>query len=141
MWRKNIRIKHYNYKTDGYYFVTICTALRKPLLEKFKKQSEEILLSLPAKITGVNIDYYKFVSSHLHVIFVLNDSALSLGEIVRRYKSLVTKECSGVIHRTFWEWNYYEHIIRNEKSLNAIRKYIEENAEKEQIDLRKVDVA
>ena len=26
-----------------------------------------------------------------------------------------------------WQRNYYEHIIRNEKSLNEIRKYILEN--------------
>ncbi len=145
MWRKNIRLKHYNYKNNGYYFVTICTTYRKPLLgsgaiyrTSFKKHAEKILLSLTQKIAGVNVDYYKFMLSHLHVIFVLNDSKLFLSEIVRRYKALVTKETKI---KPFWEWNYYEHVIRNEKALYAIRKYIEENAEKEKIDLKTIDVA
>ncbi len=95
------------------------------------------MLSLPKKLVGVSIDYYKFVATHLHVIFVLNDSKISLGEVVRRYKALVTKE---TMVKPFWEWNYYEHIIRNEKALDAIRRYIEANAEKEKIDLETVDV-
>ena len=27
----------------------------------------------------------------------------------------------------FWQRNYYEHVIRNEQSLNEIRQYIESN--------------
>ena len=33
-----------------------------------------------------------------------------------------------------WQRNYYEHIIRNEDSLNRIRRYIQENPIKWSID-------
>lgn len=131
--RKNIRLKDYDYKTDGYYFVTICTALRKPLLEQYRKEAEQILQSLPSRFTGVKLDFYSLMSNHLHAILILNDANVSVGEIIRTYKALVTKTTG---YKPFWEWNYYEHVIRNERALWEIRKYIQENPEKEKIDLR-----
>jgi len=135
MKRKNVRLKDYNYKNDGYYFVTICTALRKPLLARFRKVAENILLSLPEEINGLTIDYYEIMPTHLHMILVFENIKLSLGEIVRRYKALVTKQAKV---KPFWEWNYYEHVIRNKKALYMIRKYIQENREKERINLESI---
>ena len=58
----------------------------------------------------------------------INGTSNSLGAIVRGFKIGVTKwfrTNSGII--IVWQKNYYEHIIRNEKSLNAIREYIINN--------------
>jgi REP element-mobilizing transposase RayT len=33
----------------------------------------------------------------------------------------------GLKGASVWQRNYYEHIIRNERDLNAIRQYIEDN--------------
>lgn len=133
--RKIIRLKDYDYKDNGCYFVTICTALRKPFLKHYGKQAEEILKSLPSRFVGVELDFYSFMPDHLHVIFILNDAKAPIGEIVRVYKALVTK-ASGC--KPFWEWNYYEHVIRNEKALYEIRKYIQQNPEKENLDLETI---
>lgn len=54
----------------------------------------------------------------------------SLGAIVQGFKSSTTIRINRVNRtpgRTVWQRNYYEHIIRSEKSLNAIRRYIEVN--------------
>jgi putative transposase len=134
-WRKAIRLKDYDYETNGYYFITICTALRKPLLEQYRKEAELILESLPLRFTGVKFDFYSLMPDHLHAIFILNNADVSVGEIVRTYKALVTRTTGC---KPFWEWNYYEHIIRNERALFEIRKYIQENPEKEKIDLKAV---
>ena len=48
-----------------------------------------------------------------------------LPEVVRAFKALVTRE-TGV---KFWQRNYYEHVIRNERVLLKIREYIENNPE------------
>ena len=54
-------------------------------------------------------------------------SRQSLSYIVRQYKGRVSFE----IHKTqpgfTWHSRFYDHIIRNEKGLNAIRKYINDN--------------
>jgi hypothetical protein len=42
----------------------------------------------------------------------------------------VTKRINELRHTPgapIWQRNYYEHIIRDERALNAIRRYIQEN--------------
>jgi REP element-mobilizing transposase RayT len=51
----------------------------------------------------------------------------SLGAIIRAFKSAVTKQINdrrGTPGATVWQRNYYEHIIRNDHSLQRIREYI-----------------
>jgi len=57
---------------------------------------------------------------------------MGLPDVVHRFKTVTTKRyADGVkrfrwkpFHRRLWQRNYYEHIIRNEESLNRIREYI-----------------
>ena len=52
----------------------------------------------------------------------------SIGSIIRCYKAAVTRWCHREGHSFFrWQRNYYEHVIRNERDLNEIRKYILNN--------------
>lgn len=60
--------------------------------------------------------------------------APTLGDIVSAFKSLVFKvyldwiEINDPSRRAkFWQGNYYEHIVRNERELDAIRQYIRDN--------------
>ncbi len=135
-WRKNTRLRDYNYKTDGYYFITICTDLKKPLLAQHRKEAETILQSLPSRFVGIKLDFYYFMPDHLHAIFILSNADVSISEIVRTYKALVTKTTGC---KPFWERNYYEHIIRNERALYEIRKYIQENPEKDRLDFKAIN--
>jgi REP element-mobilizing transposase RayT len=51
----------------------------------------------------------------------------SLGAIVGQFKSLTAKrinERRSTPGAPVWQRNYYEHVIRNEKALNAIRRYV-----------------
>ena len=54
----------------------------------------------------------------------------SLGAIVRSFKSAATRRINQLRDMPgtpFWQRNYWEHIIRNERSLRKIREYIETN--------------
>ncbi len=54
--------------------------------------------------------------------------APTLGEIVRSFKAIATRGLRQAGHSSFaWQRNYYEHIIRDEASLNRIREYIVNN--------------
>ena len=55
--RKHIRLKNYNYKSNGYYFITICTYREKPYIKEYEEIIEEILLSLPERFSGLTIDW------------------------------------------------------------------------------------
>lgn len=65
----------------------------------------------------------------------------TLGDFVGAFKSLVFKTYFNWIQTNnvptqakFWQANYYEHIIRNDRELNAIRQYIIENPSNWQTD-------
>lgn len=129
--RKNLRLKHYSYKSDGYYFVTICTFHKRPLINQYREIVEKYLLNLPKRFPGLSLDYYALMNDHIHLILVFQDVKTNLGEMIRAFKSLVKFE-SGEVE--FWQRNYYEHIIRNEKALNKIREYIQNNPMVEKIE-------
>ena len=67
---------------------------------------------------------------------------LGLPDVVHRFKTMTTKRYADGVKRLGWEpfrgrlWqrNYYEHIIRNEESLNRIREYILTNPMRWELD-------
>ena len=122
--RKEIRLKNYDYSSNGYYFVTICTNNKQLFIEKHRKEIERTLLSLPVKFPGLTLDYYCLMSTHLHMILIFDKVKVTLSQIVRVFKALVTK-ITG--EKSFWQRNYYEHVIRTEKALSKIREYIQNN--------------
>ena len=92
MFRKNIRLKFYDYKLNGYYFVTICTDYRKPYLnnEKIKETVVAELALLEKRFLGLKIDYYILMPDHIHLIFVLENSDVKLPKIIQAFKSITT---------------------------------------------------
>ncbi|KAF0140637.1 MAG: transposase, partial [Stygiobacter sp.] len=52
----------------------------------------------------------------------------SLSVIVNQFKGAVKRYCNKCIAEKFeWQRGFYDRIIRNEKELFNIRKYIEQN--------------
>ena len=158
---KSIRLKHYDYKSNGYYFVTICTDYKKPYLEiPGVKDLVVAELARLNELEGVELDYFVTMSNHIHLIIILDDSRFSLFEVVKRFKSKTTVLAKKLVNQSWpnqneakqawqdklnnakqawqlrgrlWQPNYYEHVIRNEAALDKIRAYIEINPDKEQL--------
>jgi putative transposase len=126
---KNIRLKHYDYSQDGYYFVTICTNYQCPYLSELRQEICRAIEKLN-QIDGIRVDYFVVMPTHVHLIIILNNSKISLGEIIRRLKASSSKETGMKL----WQPNYYEHVIRNEHALFKIREYIQNNPLKEKIE-------
>jgi len=127
---KNIRLKKYDYSQNSYYFVTICSHLGQPILKDYGKLIENSILSL-ADIKGVKVDYSVVMDTHIHLVLIFEDCKLSLGEVIRRFKAIVSRK-AGV---RLWQPNYYEHVIRNENALYKIREYVQNNSTVEKINL------
>jgi REP element-mobilizing transposase RayT len=61
----------------------------------------------------------------------------SLGAIVQNFKSVPTRkinQCHNTPGEHVWQRNYFEHIIRTQKALNAIRQYIINNPVRWELD-------
>ena len=113
--------------SNGYYFVTIVANQRQNLLQGNKTLIEKELKNLETDTVGLKIDYFVVMPNHIHVIFILEDCGIILGEIIRRFKARVSYR----LKQKLWQPNYYEHVIRNEKALEKIREYIVNNPEAE----------
>jgi len=139
-YRKNIRLEDYDYRTNGYYFVTICSSGRAKLCSMYKDTIERHLINLE-KYQGVKLDYYKLMPEHLHFIMILDEAKLPLCRYIQDFKAKTTLEIkkNGFIGKRFWQPNYYEHVIRNENALTKIREYIEYNPDVEKPNWNELD--
>ncbi len=125
------------------------------ILNKFGTIVREEWLRTEIFRENIELDYYIIMPNHFHGILIINsrDTARcvptnekrkfgelipgSLPVIVRSFKSAVTKRVNELRNspgKPVWQKNYYEHIIRNQNDLNEIRRYIELNPLKWEID-------
>ena len=155
--RKNIRLKEYDYSSNGAYFVTICSDSRKKIFwTKLEVElSKNLMLDeLPlselgqiAKDTirvienrfGISIDNYVIMPDHIHMLVSINSRLEAdqtkgdISTIVGVYKSLVTnrwlKICKDrhIQMGNIWQRSYYDHIIRNKQDYSETWKYIDKN--------------
>lgn len=155
--RRSIRLKDYDYTQNGAYFVTICTFQRYEWFGEIRDDSmnlnrvgriaQDCWLQISDHFPHVELDEFVVMPNHLHgILVIMHDAgarhvvplqsaafaqpiAGSLPTIIRSFKAAVTKQInrSHLPSERIWQRNYYEHIIRSETSLNAIRQYIQAN--------------
>jgi len=116
---------------------------------------------------NVELDAFVVMPNHIHGIVIISDNRRgttqngrgtlqraptverfgkptsdSIPTIVRLFKSAVTKRINhqrGTRGMPVWQRNYYEHIIRTERALNAIRRYIVNNPARWHLDRYNAD--
>jgi REP element-mobilizing transposase RayT len=152
--RKNIRLKEYDYSQPGEYFVTICTKDREHRFGRIVKGRmsmndhgtvvESCWKEIPKHYQNIGLDEFTVMPDHFHgIVMILEKSIVGathaspqqgkrnrLGDVVGSFKSAATKrmnETSGTPGVSVWQRGYYDHIIRDEQSLDRIRDYIIDN--------------
>jgi len=158
--RRSIRLQDYDYSSEGAYFVTMCTKNRECLfgeivngemvLSEYGKIVEQCWFNLPNHYDNIELDAYVIMPDHFHGIIFITDSVknvesqpelsrqqqrrkMLLPKIVGRFKMNSAKQINQMRNTpgiSVWQRNYYEHIIRDEKSLENIRNYIVQNPSK-----------
>jgi REP element-mobilizing transposase RayT len=122
--RKRQRLKDFDYSAPGFYFVTICTAGRKTqLVDACADSVGDEMAALAVRFPGVVLDEHVVMPDHVHFILQLNGATAPPPRILQAFKSLTTR-AQG--HR-FWQRGYYDHVIRDEEELRALREYIRNN--------------
>ncbi|HHT9134185.1 MAG TPA: transposase [Candidatus Avalokitesvara rifleensis] len=138
---KNLRLKNYDYKNNGAYFVTLCTDFRRSLIQEKERQIlEEELKKLQDRFSGIKLDYHTIMANHIHVIFIFDNAKVNLPRVVQTFKSASTLRLKkeGQKGKVFWQRNYYEHVIRNDAALGKIRQYIINNSSVERLKMGEI---
>ena len=114
---------------------------------------------LPNHNRNVTIDEFVVMPNHVHGIIMINEpdvgagsqpapaettkiKRIPLSEIVRQFKTFSARrinESRKTPNVPVWQRNYYEHIIRDYKSLDNIRAYIINNPARWAIDKNNPD--
>lgn len=138
--RKPLRLSHYDYKTNGSYFLTLCTENRENLLwDNYEIINSKPTLSVKGIIVGqcisnlpvvlpmVRLDCFSIMDNHVHFLLTLdNDNEIDCSQIIRRFKSAVTKR----IGINIWQRSFFDRIVRDENEFRQIYDYIINNPEK-----------
>ena len=139
--RKHLRLAGFDYSLPGAYFVTICTHRRRCVLGKIANSTVRLnalgrladgcWTAIPNHFPEVQLDEFVVMPNHIHGILWLREQRAEsyprqgppLPTIIGSFKAAAARQ-AGV---TLWQRNYFEHVIRSEKTLNRIRQYIADN--------------
>lgn len=101
---------------------------------------QEKMFSLEERFPEVTIDYYCIMPNHIHFVLIKEGAHMGapLHEIIKWFKTQTTNEYIKMVKQNLlppfnkhvWQRNYFEHVIRGEKDLLEIRRYIENNPAK-----------
>lgn len=162
--RRSIRLKDYDYTQAGAYFVTICTWEREYLfgevidglmsLNAYGQIVEDEWLKTAVIRRQVELDGFVIMPNHIHAIVVftpptgepvqslashpkLKRDPASLGALIAGFKAAVTRQINKLRRKSqtaVWHRNYYEHVIRSDHALQAVREYIIDNPARWHLD-------
>ena len=154
--RRSIRWKGHDYTLPGDYFIAICIHQKKPLLGTVSERGwvlspagemvKHVWLDMPKYHSAVELDTHTIMPTHLHAVVRIvgashrarpSELDLSLGEIVKRFKTLTTRRYIDNVRLAgwspfegrLWQRNYLERVIRNREELHSICSYIDNNVD------------
>ena len=152
--RKQIRLRYFDYRQTGLYFVTICTHDRRSTLGMIRGGAVKLSPlgrltitcweSIPEHSHGVELGLSVVMPNHLHGLIAVDSQSdpsearrkpgelrsRSLGAIVGQFKAAVTRigRAEGFVGSdTVWQRGFWEHIVRGQRAYERIQRYIVEN--------------
>lgn len=153
---ESARLDEWDYSNPWWYYVTINTKNHvsyfgqvengKMIFNELGKIAKKCWDDIPIHFPNAELDDYVIMPNHLHGIIIINPVETrhgvslqqtntfskpiknSLSVIINQFKGSVKRWCNQNAIRDFqWQPRFYDRIIRNEKELYNIRKYIEQN--------------
>ena len=150
--RKPLRLKDYDYRTPGAYFITVCTKDKKLLFGPVGADSisaqivKRAFMEVIKGYSCVACPIFTVMPNHFHALIVISradmESAPTIPEIVQAFKRYSTIEYTKLVKdgvlpsfdRQIWQRSFYDHVIRDQKDYDEIYRYIEENPIKWELD-------
>ncbi|MCD4812402.1 transposase [bacterium] len=136
-----IRLKDWDYSSNGCYFVTICTKNQEPffgdwvdgrlVLKDVGKIAECYWREIPVHFPCVKLDAFVVMPNHVHGIINIEKPVGGNVETLHCVGRDVAGHCRDVaiVNRrdVAWQSRFYEKIIRGERDFHHIRQYIMNN--------------
>ena len=142
--RKPNWLPEYDYSRAGYYFITVCTKDKEPLLwlpsvgatcgrpplSPLGLIVEEELLHLDSVYANIRLDKFVIMPNHIHLILMIGSDgcgrpqvAPTISRVMKQFKGAVTKRAGLPL----WQKSFHDHVIRNESDYLRIWQYMDTN--------------
>lgn len=145
--RKPTRLKEFDYRTTGSYFVTICTKNKQKLLGMVKegkmsydspyvelsqigKKVEQSIRYIGLSNSEINVDHYVVMPNHVHLLLSLTSNGnvgnISIPQVIGKFKSYTTRQYGEIL----WQRSFHDHIVRSKRAYEVLWNYIDGNPAK-----------
>jgi REP-associated tyrosine transposase len=128
-------------------------------LSQFGEVARNFWVEIPEHFKELRTDEFAVMPNHLHRILNIEEmvgnaymgshqrdacmhslqdkTKMLLSKIIQQYKSSVTRKINSMQNDFKFQWqkSFYDHVIRNEKSLHNLRHYITFNSMKWELDI------
>ncbi len=148
--RKHIRLKDYDYSTPGYYFITVCTKDKKPILNrivgtdvlggpkvymfKYGEIAEKQMQEMSHFYNDIFVDKYTIMPNHIHLILRVTEvqegpprTSVPTNNIISNFIGTFKRLCNKKFGKNIWQYRSYDHIIRDKNDYRKIWEYIDGN--------------
>ena len=147
--RRN-RLKGFDYRTPGYYFISICQRDRRHLFSNIHcgqltlltrgLMVDEVTTEIEVRFDNTIVDASVIMPNHAHLLLGMNlndqiqtqDSVVTViewwkSQTVTRYGWGVKNDGWDRYDESLWQEGYHDRIVRDQRELEYIRYYIEQN--------------
>jgi putative transposase len=126
--RKRLRLAEFDYRSAGFYYVTLCTQGRlclfgeilnaKMLLNDAGKMIHDVWTNLPNHFPNIQLDSFVIMPNHFHAIVIIKEitdifrefgtaqrpspTNASLSDIIRNFKTYTTWSYINGVHENNW---------------------------------------
>ncbi len=138
--RKSPRIREYDYSTENYYFITVCTHNKACIfgkadaLTKLGTLVSQELRAIGDHYLSVKVDAFSVMPNHIHAIIVLeahDEKKPSLSQILAQFKSGVSRKAKKLgVCLPIWQRSFHDRIVRNRQEYEKIWNYVTFNHQK-----------
>ena len=107
------------------YFVTICSAERRPIFTEpsIGRGTLDKLIEVAAQ-HAFSLHSYCLMPDHLHFVAEGATDASDLVKFVHLFKQLTGYKYRQAYNRQLWQTRFYDHIVRSADDLNAMLCYV-----------------
>lgn len=99
------------------YFITACTAGRRPLLANAAVCDAFVAFAHQAPAHGAWFGAYVLMPDHLHVFITTDGERVTLSAVIKSLKNSLSKTMrSHGIAAPHWQKGFFDHLLRSEES-------------------------
>jgi putative transposase len=116
------------FKDSPIFFITTCTANRRPMLNRPYVHESFKMFALNAPEHGVLVGRYVLMPDHMHLFAQFERESISLGMWIKSLKNAQSKVLKTAnIAPPHWDRGYFDHLIRSRESYEEKWRYVREN--------------